>query len=188
MPPPQPPPSLGDVSAVDGGQRGCSSAGEDRVCLLHENSGGGTSCAHCSRTDPTPPSSSCPSTYSLVLDSIPFTDSEKIRRAVTASTPSPEFIGLCAVRLSDVAELVLCLHVRFTSVCKPELFSNREAIILALKETLRYGLFLGTFAGTFVSVDEIIAALGGHRRQSRTSMFLFFVADIQSAAVCLIGV
>lgn len=52
------------------------------------------------------------------------------------------------------------------SIRKPELFSNREAIILGLKETLRYGLFLGTFAGTFVSVDEIIAALGGHRRQS----------------------
>lgn len=37
-------------------------------------------------------------------------------------------------------------------------------LVMALKETLRYGLFLGTFAGTFVSVDEIIAALGGHRR------------------------
>lgn len=44
------------------------------------------------------------------------------------------------------------------------MFSNSEAIALALKETLRYGLFLGTFAGTFASVDEIIASLGGHRR------------------------
>jgi hypothetical protein len=47
---------------------------------------------------------------------------------------------------------------------KVEVFSNRKAIDLAIKETLRYGLFLGTFAGTFVSVDEIIAYLGGHRR------------------------
>lgn len=42
--------------------------------------------------------------------------------------------------------------------------SGSEDVILSLKETLRYGLFLGTFAGTFVSVDEIIAAFGGHRR------------------------
>ena len=44
------------------------------------------------------------------------------------------------------------------------MLTNSEAIVRSLKETLRYGLFLGTFAGTFVSVDEIIAALGGHRR------------------------
>lgn len=36
-----------------------------------------------------------------------------------------------------------------------------------IKETLRYGLFLGSFAGTFSSVDEIIAALGGHRRTAK---------------------
>lgn len=46
-------------------------------------------------------------------------------------------------------------------------------LILALKETLRYGLFLGTFAGTFVSVDEIIAALGGHRRHGFLSFITF---------------
>lgn len=49
--------------------------------------------------------------------------------------------------------------------------TNREAIVLALKETLRYGLFLGTFAGTFVSVDEIVVALGGHRRHVLFSIF-----------------
>lgn len=42
--------------------------------------------------------------------------------------------------------------------------SGGADVLLALKETLRYGLFLGTFAGTFVSVDEIITSLGGHRR------------------------
>lgn len=42
--------------------------------------------------------------------------------------------------------------------------SSSDDLTLAVKETIRYGLFLGTFAGTFVSVDEIIAALGGHRR------------------------
>lgn len=45
--------------------------------------------------------------------------------------------------------------------------SGSEDLIMAVKETLRYGLFLGTFAGTFVSVDEIIATLGGHRRTAK---------------------
>lgn len=54
--------------------------------------------------------------------------------------------------------------------------SGGEDLILAVKETLRYGLFLGTFAGTFVSVDELIAALGGHRRHFHfpLSQFLYF--------------
>jgi len=48
---------------------------------------------------------------------------------------------------------------------KAGILSNNEEISSVIKETLRYGLFLGTFGGTFTSVDEIIAALGGHRRQ-----------------------
>ncbi|CAA0266245.1 unnamed protein product [Arabidopsis thaliana] len=46
-------------------------------------------------------------------------------------------------------------------------FSNSEAIAMGIKETLRYGLFLGTFAGTFVSVDEAIAALAGDKRTAK---------------------
>lgn len=61
---------------------------------------------------------------------------------------------------------------------KIEDFSNKEAIAMAIKETIRYGLFLGTFAGTFVSVDEIIGALGGHRRQCSTSFLHFFFLPI----------
>lgn len=45
--------------------------------------------------------------------------------------------------------------------------TNNQAIVMAIKETLRYGLFLGTFSGTFVSVDEGIAQIGGHRRTSK---------------------
>ncbi|KAL5992418.1 hypothetical protein ACLOJK_013336 [Asimina triloba] len=48
---------------------------------------------------------------------------------------------------------------------KAGMITNEEAVVAAVKETLRYGLFLGTFAGAFVSVDECIAALGGHDRQ-----------------------
>lgn len=57
------------------------------------------------------------------------------------------------------SSLNLCFRFR-----KVEMASSSEDTILAVKETLRYGLFLGTFAGTFVSVDEIIANLGGHYR------------------------
>lgn len=56
---------------------------------------------------------------------------------------------------------------------KLEMASTSEDVILALKETLRYGLFLGAFAGTFVSVDEIIAALGGHRRHDLYPSLVF---------------
>ncbi|GJV26706.1 transmembrane protein 135, partial [Tanacetum coccineum] len=50
---------------------------------------------------------------------------------------------------------------------KLQMASGGQDLILALKETVRYGLFLGTFAGTFVSVDEFIAAVGGHRRTAK---------------------
>uniref|UniRef100_M8CC92 Transmembrane protein 135 N-terminal domain-containing protein n=1 Tax=Aegilops tauschii TaxID=37682 RepID=M8CC92_AEGTA len=45
--------------------------------------------------------------------------------------------------------------------------TNDEAALLALKETVRYGMFLGTFAGAFASVDECIAALWGRKRTAR---------------------
>ncbi|KAF9616087.1 hypothetical protein IFM89_028553 [Coptis chinensis] len=54
------------------------------------------------------------------------------------------------------------------------MLSNGEAVVVACKETLRYGLFLGSFAGTFVSVDECIAALGGHRRMWTCVLFRIF--------------
>lgn len=41
--------------------------------------------------------------------------------------------------------------------------TNSEAIVIAVKETLRYGLFLGVFAGTFASVDELIGTIGGRK-------------------------
>jgi len=45
--------------------------------------------------------------------------------------------------------------------------TNNEAIMAALKETLRYGLFVGTFAGVFCTVDETVAAIGGCHRTAR---------------------
>ncbi|CAL9110573.1 unnamed protein product [Musa textilis] len=51
-----------------------------------------------------------------------------------------------------------------SSARKEGVFTNKEAVVVALEETMRYGIFLGTLAGTYVSVDEVITALGGHKR------------------------
>ncbi|XP_008782153.1 uncharacterized protein LOC103701762 isoform X2 [Phoenix dactylifera] len=51
-----------------------------------------------------------------------------------------------------------------SSARKAGAITNEDAVVEAVKETLRYGLFLGSFAGTFVSVDECIAAIGGNKR------------------------
>ncbi|KAG0501907.1 hypothetical protein HPP92_001979 [Vanilla planifolia] len=42
--------------------------------------------------------------------------------------------------------------------------TNAEAVVNAVKETVKYGMFLGAFAGTFVTVDEFIAAIWGHNK------------------------
>ncbi|KAL9247650.1 hypothetical protein vseg_021061 [Gypsophila vaccaria] len=45
--------------------------------------------------------------------------------------------------------------------------SSSEEITSVIKETFRYGLFLGAFAGVFTSVDEFVASFGGHRRTAK---------------------
>ncbi|CAN0900508.1 hypothetical protein LINGRAHAP2_LOCUS20881 [Linum grandiflorum] len=120
-------------------------------------------CSHCSGSDPASSSSSS-SSYSLFakLDSlVELNDSDKLRRIIIASVKG---FSIGAGLKGGLALFSILARLRRTR--KPREFTNNEAITLALKETLRYGLFLGTFAGTFVSVDEIIAALGGHRRQA----------------------
>lgn len=41
-----------------------------------------------------------------------------------------------------------------------------------MKETARYGMFLGTFAGTYVAVDECITAIWGHERSVMSIIFV----------------
>ena len=50
----------------------------------------------------------------------------------------------------------------------PRGMRNNEPVLFALKETMRYGFFLGTFAGAFCTVDEAIAAAKGCRRSGRS--------------------
>ncbi|CAN1128524.1 hypothetical protein LINPERPRIM_LOCUS22477 [Linum perenne] len=122
-------------------------------------------CSHCARSDP--PSSSYSSFPNL--DSLVFTNSDKLRRIIIASAKG---FSIGAGLKGGLALFSILARLRRTR--KPQEFTNTEAITLAVNETLRYGLFLGTFAGTFVSVDEIIAALGGHRRQGLIYAFHYF--------------
>ncbi|GLU16189.1 hypothetical protein SLE2022_326340 [Rubroshorea leprosula] len=123
-------------------------------------------CVHRAMTEP----SFCPSSSSssFGFDSIPLTDSEKLRRIVVASAKGFS-IGAGLKGGLALFSILVRLRRRRSSAAtrKVEMFSNSEAISLAIKETLRYGLFLGTFAGTFCSLDEIIGALGGHRRTAK---------------------
>lgn len=139
-------------------------------------------CTHCARCKPSLCSSSA-----LGFDSILLTDSEKLRRIVVASAKGFSigagikgglalFSILARLRRKKSRYTKIWSFFFFIICCennrliiswfrKVEAFTDKEAVSMAIKETIRYGLFLGTFAGTFVSVDEIIGALGGHNRQ-----------------------
>ncbi|XVF39513.1 hypothetical protein PTKIN_Ptkin01aG0040700 [Pterospermum kingtungense] len=116
-------------------------------------------CSHCARSE----HSSC-SSSALGFDSIPLLDSENLRRIIVASAKG---FSIGAGLKGGLALFSLLARLRRKTSRKVEVFSDKDAISMAIKETLRYGLFLGTFAGTFVSVDEIIGALGGHNRTAK---------------------
>ncbi|KAK0576826.1 hypothetical protein LWI29_023893 [Acer saccharum] len=146
------------------GENGGSSYDDDDDAI---NGSSNRGCMHCKRSDPSS-SSSCYSCSSVWLDLFPFKDSEKLRRIIASSAKGFSIGAGLKGGLSLFSILARLRRTRLSaSVRKTEAFSNSEAIALAVKETLRYGLFLGTFAGTFVSVDEIIGALGGHRRTAK---------------------
>lgn len=49
---------------------------------------------------------------------------------------------------------------------------NVEVLLRATKDTVRHGIFLGAFAGTYVSVDECISAVWGRNRTAKWRSFL----------------
>ncbi|XP_021685659.2 uncharacterized protein LOC110668637 isoform X2 [Hevea brasiliensis] len=120
-------------------------------------------CVQCMRSDP--PSCSSSSSSSLGFDPIPLKESEKLWRVITAWAKGFSIGAGLKGGLSLFSIIARLRRTRLSSSSR-KVFSNSEAIALAIKETLRYGLFLGTFAGTFASVDEIIASLGGHHRSA----------------------
>ncbi|GJN07740.1 hypothetical protein PR202_ga25598 [Eleusine coracana subsp. coracana] len=44
--------------------------------------------------------------------------------------------------------------------------TNAEVVLRAAKDTMRHGIFLGAFAGTYVSADEFISAVWGRNRSA----------------------
>ncbi|POO03979.1 Transmembrane protein [Trema orientale] len=142
----------------------CGGAGENGYAAgANRDESGDGNCTHCDRSDRSPPSSS----VVYHSDSLPLKDSdlEKLRRIAVASAKG---FSIGAGLKGGLALFSILARLRrrkaLASLRKEGVITNSEAIVTALKETLRYGLFLGTFAGTFVSVDEIIGSLGGHRR------------------------
>ncbi|KAL8523429.1 hypothetical protein ACS0TY_013402 [Phlomoides rotata] len=127
-------------------------------------------CTECCRRRSS--NSSLPSSSSscslLSFDLYPVQDYDKSWRVFTASVKG---FAIGAGIKGGLAIFALLARLRrrqlLPSFKKVEMTSASADVILALKDSLRYGLFLGTFAGTFVSVDEIIAALGGHRRTAK---------------------
>lgn len=109
-----------------------------------------------------PSSSSC---SLLSFDSYPVQDYDKLWRIFTASVKG---FSIGAGIKGGLSLFALVSRFRRRPALpfakKADMVSSRKDVILALKETLRYGLFLGSFAGTFVSVDEFVTSLGGHRR------------------------
>ncbi|XWS21508.1 hypothetical protein CRYUN_Cryun30bG0060500 [Craigia yunnanensis] len=116
-------------------------------------------CTNCVRSKPSSYSSSA-----FCFDTSLLADSEKLRRLVVASAKG---FSIGAGLKGGLALFSILARLRRKKSRKVEAFSDKEAIFLAIKETLRYGIFLGTFAGTFVSVDEIVGALGGHNRTAK---------------------
>ncbi|XP_059631350.1 uncharacterized protein LOC132274170 [Cornus florida] len=157
-------PSGGDgaISAEDRCTCFSGENGDDRDMLDRRRS-----CQHCRRrSDLLSPSSS--SSSLLSFDPVPLKDYDKVWRIVTASAKG---FTIGAGLKGGLALFAILARFRrrqlLTSAKKVSMVSSSDDVILAVKETLRYGLFLGTFAGTFVSVDEIIATLGGNRRTAR---------------------
>lgn len=111
------------------------------------------------------PSTASSTTLRSIVDAVPSQEREKLRRILIASAKGFSIGAGIKGGLSLFA--ILARFTRKKPTRKGIAVTNGEAIVAALKETLRYGLFLGAFAGTFVSTDEVIGALGGHRRTGK---------------------
>ncbi|MFQ6666558.1 hypothetical protein Gotur_032861 [Gossypium turneri] len=135
-----------------GGNGGYDGATNFGISASHDET-----CMHCPRSEP----SSC-SSSELGFDSVLLTDSERLRRIFVASAKG---FSIGAGLQGGLAIFSILARLRRKKPKKVEAFSDKEAISMAIKETLRYGIFLGTFAGTFVYVDETVAACGGNHRQ-----------------------
>ncbi|KAJ8538226.1 hypothetical protein K7X08_014766 [Anisodus acutangulus] len=164
-------PTSGDgADTSTGGRCTCSSTDENQI----------DNCQHCRRSTLPSSSSSC---SLLSLESYPAQDYDKLWRTYSASIKG---FTIGAGLKGGLAIFALLSRLRRRkSSKKAQMVSSSEGVVFALKETLRYGLFLGTFAGTFVSVDEIVSAWGGHRRTAKWRSLL--AGAIAGPSMLLIG-
>ncbi|KAL0661724.1 hypothetical protein Bca4012_098561 [Brassica carinata] len=129
-------------------------------------------CTHCNSSDSIK-SDPASSWFLSSLSETKLDDSEKLRRIIVASLKG--FSIGTGIKGGLALFSIIVRFARRRSSSKSRRtgdFSNSEAISMGIKETLRYGLFLGTFAGTFVSVDEAICSLVGHQRHAPLSLLL----------------
>ncbi|XP_076916179.1 uncharacterized protein LOC143575775 [Bidens hawaiensis] len=153
-------PPAGDGSTVPDNNCSCEYDDDDAVVRK--------TCPQCERKSKKNTLTSSSSYSLLTFDSFPVDEYDKRWRIFTASVKG--FVIGAGIKggLSLFAILARLRRRRLLSSAKKvQMASGGDDLILALKETVRYGLFLGTFAGTFVSVDELIAALGGHQRTAK---------------------
>ncbi|RWR92415.1 Transmembrane protein 135 [Cinnamomum micranthum f. kanehirae] len=117
-------------------------------------------CPYCRNQDTSSSSSPSSSLFSSSssssgLDLVSERDWEKLRRCLAAAGKGFAIGAGLKGGLSAFWLLSLLRSRRFSNALRKRgVSSTGEAAAMVLKETLRYGLFLGTFAGTFVSVDE----------------------------------
>ncbi|CAN7093272.1 unnamed protein product [Brassica rapa subsp. narinosa] len=133
-------------------------------------------CTHCNGSDSIKPDPAS-SWFLSSLSETKLDDSEKLRRIIVASLKG--FSVGTGIKGGLALFSIIVRFARRRSSSKSRRtgdFSNSEAISMGIKETLRYGLFLGTFAGTFVSVDEAICSLVGHQRHACSTLFAFWRA------------
>ncbi|PPR81410.1 hypothetical protein GOBAR_AA39305 [Gossypium barbadense] len=128
--------SPGENGGYDGATNFGISASHDETCM------------HCPRSEP----SSC-SSSELGFDPVLLTDSERLRRIFVASAKG---FSIGAGLQGGLAIFSILARLRRKKPKKVEAFSDKEAISMAIKETLRYGIFLGTFASSYILKQDCL--------------------------------
>ncbi|KAH1083391.1 hypothetical protein J1N35_023152 [Gossypium stocksii] len=161
----------------DGAINGCCpcslSLSENGIPGSHDDT-----CKHCTRSKSL---SSSPS--ALGSDSVILVDSNKLWRIFVASAKG---FSIGAGLKGGLALFSILARLLRKKSRKVEAFTNKEAISLAIKETLRYGLFLGTFAEcSFLdivsevnyAVLERVEHMGYEESQSGNTLWLHSSSD-----------
>ncbi|MBA0623802.1 hypothetical protein Godav_009241 [Gossypium davidsonii] len=144
--------SPGENGGYDGATNFGISASHDETCM------------HCPRSEP----SSC-SSSEHGFDSVLLTDSERLRRIFVASAKG---FSIGAGLQGGLAIFSILARLRRKKPKKVEAFSDKEAISMAIKETLRYGIFLGTFAGPSMLLT------GSNTRHTSLAIYILMQAAV----------